>query len=254
MEQIENKPLTYFEKIKIKVVQNNHLDLTKSNHPDIQGLVNELLQGISKLKGSESFIISSSTNNEPASVMTTIIAKRNKSNALIFSEPNPVTIYYNSAVKHNTNAEILQKQIINKHWSPQELYPIFIDFFSEAFQGITQLIMSLEALFNQQLSEDITVECEGKSFTKKELEWKDLKTKYKDLLPIISSLNISESHNNDYQNILKLNDLRNDLIHLKSIRKENFTYYQELFKKLIDFDFKIHSDSVHKVIELLYPE
>lgn len=83
------------------------------------------------------------------------------------------------------------------------------------------------------------------------MEWKDLKTKLRQLLPQITDLNLFIDFPGDYSNILRLNDFRNNLVHLKSLREENFTYYQSLYKELTDFDFERYSQSVIEFIRKL---
>ncbi|RLZ06662.1 hypothetical protein [Faecalibacter macacae] len=252
MKIIENKPLTEFSKLPIQVQSTKKVDLTKSELPpnEQEELLKKLFQEIGKLKDSGKIILAQSSGSE-SYVMARIIPSKAKNNPLVFTEPNPVTIYYNCAIAHIETSLELQAKIINNSWSPIDLYNEFISFFSESFQGITQLLMSLEALFNQLIPDDIELNLNGKNLTKKDIEWQKFKEKYRYILPEISGINLFEDYNDDYQNIITLNDIRNDLIHLKSIRKENFTYYQALFKTLIDLDYKRFSNSVHKIITIL---
>ncbi len=252
MKRIKEKPLTNFNKLPINVANRKSIDLTKSNlsSEEQQDLVRKLLQDIGKLKESGKMILAQS-HEDDSFVMAKITPSKNKQNTLIFQEPNPVLIYYNSAIDHSENAIKIQKEIISKNWNPDELYPIFIDFFKESFQAITQLTMSLEAIFNQKIPEDIQLTKGEKSFNKNDIEWKDFKEKFRNILPFITGIDIFKDFYEDYQNIIKLNDLRNDLIHLKSIRQENFTFYQTLFKELINFEFERHATSVNNLISLL---
>lgn len=252
MRKIETKPLTNFKKLPINIANEQHIDLTKSNlsSQEQEDLVKKLLQEVGKLKESGKIILARS-HEDDSYVMAKITPSKAKQNTLIFQEPNPVVIYYNSAIDHSENAIIIQKEIISKNWTPDGLYPIFIDFFKESFQAITQLTMSLEALFNQKIPEDIQLSKGEKTLDKEDIEWKEFKEKFRHILPFITGIDIYKDHIDDYQNIIKLNALRNDLIHLKSLKQENFTFYQALFKELIDFEFERHTTSVHNVIILL---
>lgn len=252
MKKIETKPLTSFKKLPISIANKQHIDLTKSNlsSQEQQDFVKKLLEEVGKLKESGKIILAQS-NEDDSYVMAKIAPSRAKQNILIFQEPNPVVIYYNSAIDHSENAIKIQKEIISKNWTPDELYLVFIEFFKESFQAITQLTMSLEAIFNQKIPEDIQLSKDEKALYKKDVEWKDFKEKFRHILPLIAGIDIYKDHFDDYQNIIKLNALRNDLIHLKSLRQENFTFYQTLFKELIDFEFERHATSAHKIISLL---
>lgn len=252
MKKIEPKPLTNFRKLPINIANEQHIDLTKSDLSDQeqQDLIKKLLQEVGKLKENGKIILAQS-HEDDSYVMAKITPSKAKQITLIFQEPNPVVIYYNSAIDHSENAIKIQKVIISKDLTPDELYPIFIDFFKESFQAITQLTMSLEALFNQKIPEDIQLPKSEKTLNKEDVEWKEFKEKFRHILPFITGIDIYRDHFDDYQNIIKLNALRNDLVHLKSLRQENFTYYQTLCKELIDFEFEKHAISVHNVISLL---
>lgn len=252
MKKLENKPLTEFNKLPIQIQSSKKLDLSASalSIKEQEELVKKIFIEIGKLKDSNRIILAQSSGSE-SYVMAKIIPSKAKNNTLVFPEPNPVTIYYNCAVSHMENALALQTEIINKNWNPTDLYEEFINFFSESFQGITQLLMSLEAMFNQLIPDNIQLIKEKKTLNKKDIEWKEFKEKYRYILPLLTEVDIYKDHNDDYQNIIKLNDIRNDLIHLKSIKQENFTYYQMLFKTLIDLDYKRFSDSVQNIIILL---
>lgn len=252
MKKIENKPLTEFSKLPIQIAEEKHIDLTKSelSGEEQQDLIKKILQEVGKIKGMKGVIMAHDDGKE-SHVMAKITAKKAKENVLIFTEPNPVTIYYNSAIGHVENSITLQNQIISQNWVPHELYPVFVEFFSESFQAITQLTMALEAIFNQKIPEEISLTQGEKTFSKQDIEWKDFKEKYRYILPHITGVDLYANHQDDYQNIIRLNSLRNDLIHLKSIRQENFTFYQNLYKELIDFDFERHATSTLNVINTL---
>ena len=70
------------------------------------------------------------SKDEESHVMAKITTPKAKGNTLIFPEPNPVTIYYNTAITHVEGAVNLQKQITSQNWVPHKLYPVFIIFFS----------------------------------------------------------------------------------------------------------------------------
>ena len=252
MKRIETKPLTNINKLPINIANKQNIDLTKSDlsGQEQEDLIKKLFQEVAKMKESSKIILAQS-HEAHSYVMAKITPSKTKQNTLIFQEPNPVHIYYNSAIDHIESAIQIQKEIISKNWNPDELYQIFIDFFKESFQTITQLTMSLEAIFNQKIPEDIQLPKEEKSLNKEDIEWKEFKEKFRHILPFITGIDIYKNHFEDYQNIIKLNALRNDLIHLKSIKQENYTFYQALFKELIDFEFERHATSVHNVILLL---
>ena len=247
MEPIENKPLTKMSNLNLNVAELRHLDLRESDVPDLEKELMVFLAKASKMPG---VIISSGSPNE-SYVMANITPSKRKEKTLVFPEPNPVLIYYNSALHHIEKTIEIKKALLKSEDSPEELFNVFSDFYKEAFQGITQLVMSMEALFNQKIPENIKLEFEGKELNKGEIEWKDFKTKIRYIIPSITGINFRENHSEDYQNICSLNNLRNSLIHLKSLREDNFTHYQCLCKELLDFDYETKCKSIRNLIILL---
>ena len=249
MKPIENKPLTPMKDLKLNVAEQRHLDLTKSDVeiPDLEKKLMEVLSTVSKMKG----VIVAGGRGEDNHVMANITPSKKKDKVLIFPEPNPVLIYFNSGLEHIQNTIAIRKDILKSEYEPEELYPIFSDFYKQAFQGITQLIMAMESLFNQKIPEDVNLEFDGQNLNKGNIEWKDFKIKIRHIVPLLTGTDLYAEHNADYQNICNLNKLRNSLIHLKSLREDNFTHYQSLCKELIDFDYETNCNSIRNVILLL---
>ena len=248
MKPIENKPLTKMSDLKLNVAERKHLDLTKSEVPDLHKKLMEVVAKASKMKD---VIVSFGNSNEENYLMANLTPTKRKDKTLVFQEPNPVLIYFNSGLEHIEKTLEIRKDILKTEYSPEELYPVFSEFYKEAFQGVTQLIMAMEALFNQKIPEEINLEYEGKNLTKGDIEWKDFKTKIRYIIPKLTGIDLYMEQNADYLNICSLNKLRNSLIHLKSLREDNFTHYQSLCKKLIDFDYETNCTSIRNVIILL---
>ncbi|MCH2196873.1 hypothetical protein, partial [Kordia sp.] len=244
---IENKPLTRMADLPINVVNQKHLDLTKSGVPDLEKKLMEVVAKASKMKG----VIVASGRGEENFVMANITPSKKKDKTLVFAEPNPVILYYNSGIEHIKSAIEIRNNILKSELGHEELYAIFCDFYKESFQGITQMIMAMESLFNQKIPENIELELDGETLTKERIEWKDFKTKLRHIVPQLTGIDFYADHNTDYQNITEVNNLRNNLIHLKSLKEDNYTHYQALCKALIDFDYEKNCTSIHKAITLL---
>lgn len=245
MEPIENKPLTKMLDLKLNVAEKKHLDLTQSEVPDLHKKLMEVISKASKMKG---VIVSLGNSSEENYVMANITPNKRKDKTLMFQEPNPVFIYFNSGLEHIEKTIEIRRDILKTEYSPEELYPVFSEFYKEAFQGVTQLIMAVEALFNQKIPEEINLDYEGKNLTKGDIEWKDFKTKIRHIIPQLTGIDLYSDYNMDYQNICSLNKLRNSLIHLKSLREDNFTHYQSLCKELVDLDYETNCTSVRNII------
>ena len=133
-------------------------------------------------------------------------------------------------------------------------YDNFIEYYKETSQGIILLITTIEGFINQLLAENLELEIDGKLKNKNEIEWLDLNTKIRQLIPKLTGIDFQKSNNSEYINICSTIDLRNDLIHLKRSEKTNITSYQLLFKRLLDFDHISSSDSIFTFINTILPD
>ena len=97
------------------------------------------------------------------------------------------------------------------------------------------------------------LEINGTSKNKEALEWLDINTKLRQLVPSITGIDFYQTNRSDYDNICLIIDLRNDLIHLKKSVKENITNYQLLFTRLLNFDHINCSNSVFTFINTIVP-
>lgn len=248
MQSITNKPLTKMADLPTNVIGRARLDLTKSDAPDLEKKIQEVISKIvKKIPGA----IVGRGSNEDVFVMASITSSKSKDKTLVFPEPNPVIIYYNSGIEHVKKAIEIKEEMLSSNYNSDELYEVFCNFFKEAFQGITQMIMAIESLFNQKIPENIQLEYDGEVLSKSNIEWKKFKTKIRYILPLLTEIDFYANYNEDYKRICTINSLRNDLIHMKSLKEDNFTYYESLYKNLIDFDYKTHCNSIHNFITML---
>jgi hypothetical protein len=72
-------------------------------------------------------------------------------------------------------------------------------------------------------------------------------------VPAITDIDFFTTDSPLYDRLMLLNSLRNDLIHLKKLEHANFTYYQALFKRLLDFHSAEVADAVFSFIEAIRP-
>ena len=52
----------------------------------------------------------------------------------------------------------------------------------------------------------------------------------------------------EYSYIIEINRLRNNLVHLKTERKSNKTYYEEIIKLLLEFDPQKYVDAIFYIL------
>jgi hypothetical protein len=111
----------------------------------------------------------------------------------------------------------------------------------------------IEAFMNQLLPEKIKIFLRGKNLDKNKVEWLDLETKIKIVLPNIKNLHFHQTNPIDYKNIIELKKTRNNLIHLKTNSLANMTSYQSLIITLLNIDFDKYSNSVRCFLDAIDP-
>ena len=69
----------------------------------------------------------------------------------------------------------------------------------------------------------------------------------------MSGVDFAKTNKSEYDRIMNTNDLRDDLIHLKRTNKSNNTAYQDLFKRLYDYNQFKNSEAVYRFLDTLKP-
>lgn len=248
--KIKNKPLKSLDDLNLNVVKEVDygtvvLDTEKAK------LLNQLLNHI--YKNPETNMVGIEIDDE-VYLSNQLKSSSNRKNLHTFPEPNPTIIYYNIANENLEKSAKLKNKIISKeeNFKPKEKFEMFTEYFSLTSQGIIFLITTVESFLNQ-FFEDNEYLINGYNKTKKDLEWSKLEEKINDIIPALLDINFKNLHNNEYQQIINTNILRNDLIHLKRVENENNTWYQDLIKQLLDYNQYKSSEAVFKLLDTLKP-
>lgn len=252
LKQVELKPLTDFDSLNLNVASKKHYDLTGLE----QGQVKKLLTTLHEIAAKAPGAIIASEVGDKTYVNTQIKGSRDKNKIFTFPEPNPICIYYNSANRHLQTSYALKNKFFSEeqHFDANYHYDNFIEYFQETSEGVTLLSTTIEGFINQLLPDDIKLEINGAKKNKDEIEWLDITTKLRQLLPVLTGIDFQQTNPKDYANICLIIDLRNDLIHLKRSVKANITNYQTLFKRLVDFDHVACSESVYTFLNTIIPD
>ena len=252
LKKVEIRPLTDFDTLNLKVASEKHYDLTGLEQGQVKDLLTKLHDIVSKSPGA----IIASKLGDKTYVNTQIKGTRDKNKTFTFPEPNPICIYYSSANRHLQQSYALKNQFFTEeqHFASDYHYENFIEYFQETSQGVMLLSTTIEGFINQLLPENLELEIDGVIKTKNEIEWLDITTKLRQVVPNLTGIDFQQSDGKDYASICLIIDLRNDLIHLKKSVKENITNYQLLFKRLLDFDHVACSDSIFTFINTVIPE
>lgn len=251
LKKIKLFPLTDFDSLSLPVASEKHFDFTVLPQED----QNKALAEIFKMVGSIPEAIIATKMDGKTFVNTQISTSKQKSKTFTFPEPNPVCIYYSSANNHLQNSYSIKNKIYREeqHFDQNYHYQNFIEYFRETSEGIILLSTTLEAFINQLLDDNLQLTINNANKNKSEIEWLDIVTKIRQVIPQISGIDFFQTNPKEYSNITQLIDLRNDLIHLKKSTKENVTNYQALFKRLVELNHIEVSDSVFNFINVIMP-
>ena len=252
LKKIAILPLTDFDTLNLQVASQKHYDLTVLDQAQIKELLTKLHEFVAKTPGA----IIANKQGDKTYVNTQIKGSRDRKKIFTFPEPNPICIYYSSANRHLQQSYALKNKFFSEeqHFDANYHYGNFIEYFQETSEGVMLLSTTIEGFINQLLPKNLQLEIDGVMKNKNEIEWLDITTKLRHVVPSLTGIDFQQTNNKEYANICSVIDLRNDLIHLKKSVKENITNYQVLFKRLVDFDHIACSDSIFTFINTVIPE
>lgn len=249
LKKIKLLPLTDLDSANLNVTDRKDYDLTEIGNDATK----ELMEKLYKIAESTPGVIVATKVGDKNFVNTQVKTAKDKSRVFTFPEPNPICIFYKSANEHLQNSYAIKNKIYSEdqHFDYYQHYQTFVEYFQETSEGVILLNTTFEGFSNQLLPDNIEIEIEDKKLKKSEIEWLDINTKLRVVLPLITGIDFQKSNPKDYANLCLLIDIRNDLIHLKKTSKENITKYQQLFKRLVELDHVSVSDSVFTFINTM---
>ena len=249
--KIQLLPLTDFDSLNLNISSEKYYDLTGFD----KAQVTELLSKVHSIASQAPGAIIASKLGDKTFVNTHVKGTRDKKKIFTFPEPNPICIYYKSANEHLEKSYSLKNKIFaeEQHFMSDYHYNNFVEYFQETSEGIILLSNTIEGFFNQLLPDSLELEINGVKKNKNDIEWLDINTKIRQVLPQLKGINFQQTNGQDYENICLTIELRNDLVHLKKIVRENITNYQALFKRLVDFDQIGCSESVFIFVNTIMP-
>jgi hypothetical protein len=215
-----------------------------------EDLANKLLKIVSDSKGA--FVVAG--NEEEEFVSVNVSSSSNRKKRLSFPEPNPIHLYLSIAVKHLYASIELKKDLTTLEVLDANGFEKFCAFSEEIMEGVIFLVMAAEAFMNYMVDDGKTYAMNGKTMGKKDIEWLDFSGKIRDAMPVITGIDFFATNPIEYNRMTNLVDLRNELVHLKKLQADNYTFYEDLYKRLIDISPFASWDAVLTFINTLQPE
>ena len=181
-----------------------------------------------------------------------------KRQKFLLLEPNPVTFYFSLAFDSIQQLEIAKKQFENS---------LILDARdgskAQAFSYIFKVgsvcaifsFLALEAFLNQMLPDYALIEYEGKMVTKNKIQrWTSFEDKLSKIIPKLYGKDFGEKNPKKLEKIILLKRLRDELTHLKEIKKNGFTSYDEIYQDILNTDLKSIVFTVKAYINFYSPK
>ncbi len=162
----------------------------------------------------------------------------------LLPEGNPVTYYYsiaNSAMPHLEEAKLLLYNILKEENSVYKSNTIvtFSFIFKLSANGIIFSFLALEAFINQCLPEYGKIEFKKKIVDKNAIQrYLSFEDKFKIIVPQVTQKDFINEHPRKVEFLLRLKRLRDQLTHLKEVRKDNLAAYDDIYNDILNADIK----------------
>lgn len=247
--KVKIKPLTELDALNLQKASEKHYDVSKLPQEAQKELMAKLIDIVRKSDGA--IVAKPVAGKQYVSALVRTTKKKGKTYS--FPEPNPIHAYYKIAIGHLEKAETAQQHFLEVQNHPEQEYEAFCNFFEEITQGVVFLLMTLEGFINQLPQDGQTYVIDGTNKSKTDIEWMTLTDKLRTAVPVLTDIDIHASNLPVYDHLQLLNNLRDDLIHLKKLELANFTYYQQLFKRLLDFPSVDVANAVYDFINTVRP-
>lgn len=186
--------------------------------------------------------------------------------------PDPVQLYYSLAFSNyqfsiQTRKNIvLQKgdsdhfvSFVNSYlynWHLQHKISTVV-FLHSTVEAFLNYIMPDEFIYRQQAEGD-----KSKKYVKQTIEynkegtekWIQFKEKLNEVFSQVTNINLRKDHQKIYDKLLKINELRNNLIHLRSSKSGNAHHFHDAFDKVINLELKTYVLAVKDFLNLVIPD
>lgn len=184
--------------------------------------------------------------------------------------PDPIQLYFSQAYSNYQSSLQVRRNIVFKktEGNPMNMVNGYLYnwYIKSKISAIIFLHSTCEAFINNIMPDDFIYKQEingekGDKFLKQTKEFNKeqtertigFKEKMKFVVPQISGINFQKDFQKIYDNIINLNSLRNDLIHLRSSKEKNMEYFQKIFSELVNVNLEPYVKSVEEFINTIKP-
>lgn len=186
--------------------------------------------------------------------------------------PDPIHLYFSSAYSYFEHAEHTRNNIVFQdrqlgpmNWISDYLYNWHLTY---KISCVVFLHLTVEAFINYSMPEDfvykqVVENDKSKKFNKQTNEYDkegverhiQFKEKLFLVLPQFSGIDLQKDHQKIYDKLINLNDLRNDVIHLRSLKNEkNLHHFHAVFDRVINIELFPFVEAVMDFLNLVTPD
>lgn len=186
--------------------------------------------------------------------------------------PDPIVLYYSLGYHYSRNVAVLKRNIAQYFGRENDNKFSFINqntynaYLQNRISTIVFMHASTEAFINYSIPDGFIYkqEYEGKTndkffrntreFNKEQIERYILfREKLREVVKQAVNVDLEKDYKQIYDTLVNLNDLRNDIIHLRSVKKENEIHFFKVFKKILDEDLDKYVSTVKDFINIVNP-
>jgi len=172
----------------------------------------------------------------------------NNNEVYLISEPDPIVIYFDTANLHYKEIKIRREEMFEKfkHFG-KNIHAVndhFYWYYSTVCSTVIFLFLSIEAFINKTIKPDFEyrkpvgdkrIELYNKYQIQRQI---DIIEKIKIVFPLVTGKNFVLEYGHKFEQIRKLKEFRDEIVHTKSLEGENNpNFYQDLYVMSLDFDF-----------------
>lgn len=263
MKVVKVKPLET-----MRVDKKVHESINNSSHPekDPDKLMKHAISN-AKRTGNSSYLAIIPDTEEAFSFIPVI-----KDNRFYISKfPNPIQLYFSLAyanyqfsIKAKNNITSQKEEGAHVQFVNDYLYNWNLQY---RISTIIFLHSTIEAFVNYQMPEEYVYRqvTEGKEkgqfmkvvkeYSKEQTErYIDFKEKVSKVVPEISQIDFYSNHKSIYDKVMNLNQLRNDIIHLRSAKSGNQNHFQRAFSNVMNANLEDYVEAVKSFINTVKPD
>jgi hypothetical protein len=162
--------------------------------------------------------------------------------AFMIPEPEPSILYFTNAENKLSELLKIQSILLESNLTTNnfnDLSHAFYNFFQLSSDYIINLFTSIEAFNNSLIPDDFSIKIKGKYYDKARTQRSmDFLNKIKKVIPLIMNKSFLKESPTEYQFLLEIKQLRDNVIHTKNMQNGFPASYRELYKSYLNFNFK----------------